>query len=97
MIENHIDWDEHLHMVLYAYYTTFKVTIIHTLFQVVYGLYPLMPTKYLFPMTESSFLPTFWLVVGTIGTFEWKPLAGSQLETYKAMEHDIMGSTKPQN
>jgi hypothetical protein len=45
MNENHTDWDEHLHMVLYAYHITFKVTIKHTLFQLVYDLYPLMSTK----------------------------------------------------
>jgi plasmid rolling circle replication initiator protein Rep len=33
--ENHIDWDEHLHTILYAYHTTFKVTIEHTSFQFV--------------------------------------------------------------
>jgi hypothetical protein len=27
--ENHVDWDEHLHIVLYVYYTSFKVTIGH--------------------------------------------------------------------
>jgi len=62
VIENHIDWDEHLHTILYAYCTTFKVTIRHTLFQVVYGLYPLMPTKYLLHANNSypnqDFFPT---------------------------------------
>ncbi len=28
--ESHTNWDEHLHMVLYAYHITFKVTIKHT-------------------------------------------------------------------
>ncbi len=28
--ENRIDWDEHLHTILYAYRITFKVTIMHT-------------------------------------------------------------------
>jgi hypothetical protein len=32
MNENHIDWDEHLHMILYAYQTTFKVMTDHTTF-----------------------------------------------------------------
>jgi hypothetical protein len=45
--ENRMDWDEHLHMVLYAYQMTFKVTISHTWFQHVYGLCPLMSTKYM--------------------------------------------------
>jgi len=60
--ENQTDWDEHLHMVLYAYWTSFKVTTGHTLFQLVYGLYPLMPTKYMLPTNNShpnqDFSPT---------------------------------------
>jgi hypothetical protein len=28
--ENYTNWDEHLHIILYAYRTTFKVTIGHT-------------------------------------------------------------------
>ncbi len=51
--ENYTNWDEHLHIILYAYHTTFKVTTRHTLFQLVYGLYPLMPVKYLLPMNNS--------------------------------------------
>jgi hypothetical protein len=30
--ENHVDWDEHLHIVLYVYCTSFKVTTGHTPF-----------------------------------------------------------------
>jgi hypothetical protein len=44
MNENYTNWDEHLHMILYAYRTIFKVTMGHTPFQLVYGLCPLMPT-----------------------------------------------------
>jgi hypothetical protein len=43
--ENNIDWDEHVHMILYVYHTTFKVTIEHTPFQLVYGLYPLIANR----------------------------------------------------
>jgi hypothetical protein len=38
------DWHEHLHTILFVYQTTFKVTIGHTPFQLIYGLHPLMPT-----------------------------------------------------
>jgi hypothetical protein len=51
--ENRTDWDEHLHMVLHAYHITFKVTTGHTSFQLVYGLCPLMSTKYLLPTSNS--------------------------------------------
>jgi hypothetical protein len=50
--EKKIDWDEHLHIVLYAYQTTFnKMTTYHTPLQLVYGLHPLMLVEYLFPTT----------------------------------------------
>jgi hypothetical protein len=42
--EKWLDWDEHLHKVLYAYQISFKVTIGHTLYELVYGLHPLMLT-----------------------------------------------------
>ncbi len=50
--EKMIDWDEHLHIVLYAYQTTYnKMTTCHTPFQLVYGLHPLMLVEYLLPTT----------------------------------------------
>ena len=48
------DWDEHLATVLWAYRTAFKVTTLHTPFQLVYGLQPLMPTEYILPTYVSS-------------------------------------------
>ncbi len=35
--------------ILFSYKTTFKVGTCHTLFQLVYGLRPFLPTKYLLP------------------------------------------------
>jgi hypothetical protein len=45
--EKKIDWDEHLGAVLFTYYTTYKVNTRHIPFQLVYGLYSLMPIKYI--------------------------------------------------
>jgi hypothetical protein len=45
--EKRSDWDNHLHTILYAYRTTFKVTIEHTSYELVYGLHPLMSMGYL--------------------------------------------------
>jgi hypothetical protein len=45
--ENRIDWDEHLSIVLFSYKTTDKVVTRYTPYQLVYGLHPLMPTKYI--------------------------------------------------
>jgi hypothetical protein len=60
--ENWIDWDEHVHMVLYAYHILVKVTTGHTSFQLVYGLYLLMPIEYTLPTSNShldrDFFPT---------------------------------------
>jgi hypothetical protein len=47
-------WDEHLHIVLYDYQTSLKVTIGPTPFQLMYGLHPLVLTKCLLP-TKSLF------------------------------------------
>jgi hypothetical protein len=45
--EKRNDWDEQLGVILFAYRIAYKVSTGHTPFQLVYGLYPLMPTKYL--------------------------------------------------
>jgi hypothetical protein len=47
--EKNNDWDEHLGAILFAYYITYKVNTKHIPFQLVYGLYSLMPTKYIVP------------------------------------------------
>ncbi len=64
--ENCTNWDEHLHMILYVYRITFKVTTRHTSFQLVHGLYPLMPIEYLLPMSNlhlnQKFSPTHILI-----------------------------------
>ena len=52
--DQRLDWDEHLPTVLWAYRTAFKVTTLHTPFQLVYGLQPLMPTEYILPTYVSS-------------------------------------------
>jgi len=41
------DWDEHLGVVLFAYRTAYKFSIGCTSFQLLYGMYLLMPIKYL--------------------------------------------------
>ncbi len=48
-MKNNSDWDQHLGVVLFAYYTTYKVNTKHIPFQVMYGLYSLMPKKYIVP------------------------------------------------
>jgi hypothetical protein len=48
-----MNWDKHLHTILFAYKTTFKVGTIHTPFQLVYGLHAL------------NLLNTYYLLVNT--------------------------------
>jgi hypothetical protein len=43
--DNKNDWDEHLGVMLVVYCITHKVNIRHTPFQLLYGLYPLMPIE----------------------------------------------------
>jgi hypothetical protein len=45
--ENRTDWDEHLSTVLFSYKTIYKVATWYTPYQLVYGLHPLVPTKYI--------------------------------------------------
>jgi hypothetical protein len=45
--ENRTDWDEDLSTVLFSYRSTYKVATRYTPYQLMYGLHPLMPTKYI--------------------------------------------------
>jgi hypothetical protein len=45
--ENKTNWDEHLSIVLFSYMIAYKVATWYTPYQLVYGLHPLMPTKYI--------------------------------------------------
>jgi hypothetical protein len=45
--ENRTNWDEHLSIILFSYKITYKVATWYTPYQLVYGLHPLMPTKYI--------------------------------------------------
>ncbi len=52
--ENKTNWDEHLPIVLFSYKITFKVVTWYTTYQLVYGLHPLMPTKYVLLIIGSD-------------------------------------------
>jgi len=45
--DNRINWDEHLSILLFSYIIAYKITTWYTPYQLVYGLHPLMPTKYI--------------------------------------------------
>jgi hypothetical protein len=52
--ENRIDWDEHLSTMLFSYRTAYKVTTRYTPYQLVYGLHPFMPIKYIVPIVGGN-------------------------------------------
>ncbi len=45
--ENKTNWDEHLFVMLFSYKIAYKVAIGYTPYQLVYGLHPLIPIKYI--------------------------------------------------
>jgi hypothetical protein len=45
--ENIIDQDEHWSIMLFSYRIAYKVITRYTPYQLMYGLHPLMPTKYI--------------------------------------------------
>ncbi len=45
--ENKTNWDEHLSTMLFSYRSAYKVATWYTPYQLVYGLHPLMPIKYI--------------------------------------------------
>ncbi len=48
--ENRTDWDEHMTTLLFSYKTTYNIATWYTPYQLVHGLHPLMPTKYIVPI-----------------------------------------------
>jgi hypothetical protein len=45
--ESRTNWDEHLSTMLFSYIFAYKVITRYTPYQLMYGLHPLMPTKYI--------------------------------------------------
>ncbi len=52
--KNKRDWDEHLPIFLFSYIITYKIGTIYTPYQLVYGLHPLMPTKYILLIIDND-------------------------------------------
>jgi hypothetical protein len=51
---NIINWDEHLSLMLFSNIITYKVVTRYTPYQLMYGLHPLMPTKYIVPIAGGN-------------------------------------------
>ena len=52
--EKRTDWDKHLPTVMFAYRTAYKGTTNHSLYQLLYGLQPLLPTEYIIPTYQND-------------------------------------------
>jgi hypothetical protein len=52
--KNKIDWDEHLLIVFFSYIITYKIGKRYTSYHLVYGLHPLMLTKYILLVINSD-------------------------------------------
>ncbi len=53
--DNKIDWDEHLSTILFSYITIYKVEHVQSwMNQLVYGLHPLMPPKYIVQIANGN-------------------------------------------
>ncbi len=62
--ENRTNCDEHMSTMLFSYTTSYKVTTEYTPYQLMYGLHPLMPTKYILYIitTVVCVRPSDWTV-----------------------------------
>jgi hypothetical protein len=81
--ENKINWDEHLFMVLFSYKTAYKVTIRYTPYQLLYGLHPLMPTKYIISIVSGNDRDNILVIVLTNITIELEKLQEIRMQAEK--------------
>jgi hypothetical protein len=51
---NRNDWDEHLSIMLFLNKIEYKIATRYIPYQLVYGLHPLMPTKYIVPVAGGN-------------------------------------------
>jgi hypothetical protein len=72
--ENRTNWDEHLSTVLFSYIIAYKITIGYTPYQLMYGLYPLMPIKCIVPVVGGNERDSSPVRVLTIRILEFKKL-----------------------
>jgi len=52
--ENRTNWDEHFSIILFSYKIAYKITTRYTPYQLMYGLHPLMPIKYIVPVASGN-------------------------------------------
>jgi hypothetical protein len=66
--------------VLFSYKTTYKVATWYTPYQLVYGLHPLMPTKYIVPIVNGNERDNIQMKVLTSKIIELKKLQETKMK-----------------
>ncbi len=87
--ENRNDLDQHLSIVLFSYRIAYKVGTSHTPFQLVYGLHPLLPTKYMLPFKPGETKDPQLVRVLISQLFKLEKLQANRLIT-----HDLITSNQ---
>ncbi len=72
--ENRTNWDEHLFTMLFSYKIAYKIVTGYTPYQLVYGLHPFMPTKYIVPVVSGNERDNILVKVLTIKITKLKKL-----------------------
>jgi hypothetical protein len=78
--ENRTYWDEHLFTMLFSYKTAYKVVTWYTPYQLVYGLHPLMPTKYIVPVVGGNERDNTSMRISTNKIIELKKLQQARMK-----------------
>ncbi len=65
---------------LFSYKTTYKVATWYTPYQLVYGLHPLMPTKYIVPIVNGNERDNIQMKVLTSKIIELKKLQETKMK-----------------
>jgi len=77
--ENRTNWDEHLSTMLFSYRSAYKVITRYRPYQLIYGLHPLMPRKYIIPTTSGNERYNITMRVSTNKIIEFKKLQETKM------------------
>ncbi len=77
-------WDEHLATMLFSYKTTYKVTW-YTPYQLVYGLHPLMPIKYIVTIAGGNHIDNILVKVLVSRILKLEKLQEARMQVAKTI------------
>jgi transposase InsO family protein len=78
--ENITNWDERPSIVLFSYRIAYKVITRYTPYQLMYGLHPLMPTKYIVQVAGGNERDNVSMKVLTNKIIEWEKLQEDKVQ-----------------